>query len=146
MVPIYKLMNLASNELFVMRDDLIPYSFGGNKVRKAMLFFQEIEKGNYDTVVTYGSSSSNHCRIIANMAAARGMHCHIISTESDENAINRKMVALFHADITVCDVTDVAQTIARVMNGYSANGRKAYFCLELNNPTPKNPSTRPYAM
>lgn len=125
--PTYKIGPIQQNEIYIKRDDLIPYSFGGNKVRKAMLFFQEIEKGNYDTVVTYGSSSSNHCRIIANMAAARGMHCHIISTESDENAVNRKMVALFRADITVCDVTDVAQTIARVMNDYSANGRKAYF-------------------
>ncbi len=127
MVPIYKLMELASNEIFVMRDDLIPYSFGGNKVRKAQLFFQEIESGNYDTVVTYGSSSSNHCRIIANMAAARGIHCHIISTEDNNDSANRKMVTLFNADITVCSVADVAQTIEEVMNSYVTEGKQAYF-------------------
>lgn len=90
MVPTYRLMELASNEVFVMRDDLIPYSFGGNKVRKAKLFFEEIDSGNYDTVVTYGSGSSNHCRVIANMAAAKGKHCHIISTEDNNNSANRK--------------------------------------------------------
>lgn len=125
--PIYKLTELASNELFIMRDDLLPYSFGGNKVRKALLFFRDIEEGNYDTVVTYGSSSSNHCRIIANMAAAEGRHCHIISTESANDSINRKMVELFRAEITLCDTANVAQTIESVMREYSAKGNSAYF-------------------
>ena len=125
--PIYKLTEFASNELFIMRDDLLPYSFGGNKVRKALLFFQEIEAGNYDTVVTYGSSSSNHCRIIANMAAAKGRRCHIISTEGASESLNRKMVEIFHADITLCDTTNVAQTIESVMSECSAKGERAYF-------------------
>lgn len=125
--PTYKIGSIQQNEIYIKRDDLIPYSFGGNKVRKAELFFQEIENGNYDTVVTYGSSSSNHCRIIANIAAAKRIHCHIISTESEETTINRKMVELFNADITVCDVANVPQTIAHVMNDYSAKGRKVYF-------------------
>ena len=60
-------------QIYIKRDDMIPYSFGGNKARKGFLCFEEIEKGKYDCVVTYGSSHSNHCRIIANMAAARKM-------------------------------------------------------------------------
>ena len=126
-VPIYKLEEPGSNQLFIMRDDLIPYSFGGNKVRKAVLFFREIEEGQYDTVVTYGSGSSNHCRIIANMAAGKGLHCHIISTESQDGALNRKMVEFFNAEITVCNVEKVADTIEQIMNDYSRRGKRAYF-------------------
>ena len=69
------------NALYIKRDDLIPYSFGGNKARKACLFFEEIDKGAYDCVVTYGSSHSNHCRIVSNMAAARGKKCYLIGPE-----------------------------------------------------------------
>ena len=66
------------NNIYVKRDDLIPYSFGGNKARKGFLFFEEIDKGEFDCVVTYGSSHSNHCRVISNMAAARNMPCYLI--------------------------------------------------------------------
>lgn len=70
--PIVYMGMEQGNKLYIKRDDLVPYSFGGNKARKGVLFFEEIEKGGYDCVVTYGSSHSNHCRIISNMAAARG--------------------------------------------------------------------------
>ena len=67
------------NKLYIMRDDLIPYSFGGNKARKAKLFFEDMKNNGSDSVVTYGSSSSNHCRIIANLAASNKMSCYIIT-------------------------------------------------------------------
>ena len=69
------------NHLYIKREDTIPFSFGGNKARKAQLFFDDIEHGEYDCVVTYGSSSSNHCRVISNMAVAKDMKCYIISPE-----------------------------------------------------------------
>ena len=69
------------NNIYVKRDDLIPYSFGGNKARKGFLFFEEIDKGEFDCVVTYGSSHSNHCRVISNMAAARNMPCYLIAAD-----------------------------------------------------------------
>ena len=71
--PIQKLGETSGNTLFMKREDLIPFSFGGNKARKAEYFFKEIDEGGYDCVVTYGSSSSNHCRVVANLAAARGL-------------------------------------------------------------------------
>lgn len=76
--PIVYMGMEQGNKLYIKRDDLVPYSFGGNKARKGVLFFEEIEKGGYDCVVTYGSSHSNHCRIISNMAAARGL-LHILA-------------------------------------------------------------------
>ena len=69
--PVQKLGRISSNYIFMKREDMIPYSFGGNKARKAMLFFEEIVRGGYNCIVTYGSSHSNHCRVIANMAASR---------------------------------------------------------------------------
>ena len=75
--PIHFVDEINANKLYMKRDDMIPFSFGGNKVRKGNLFFEEIDKGDFDCIVTYGSSHSNHCRIISNMAAMRNMSCYI---------------------------------------------------------------------
>ena len=69
----------GDNHFYIKRDDMLPFSFGGNKVRKAAEFYREIKNSDTDVVMTYGSNSSNHCRIIANMAASMGLACHVIS-------------------------------------------------------------------
>ena len=126
--PIYQLDSISENQLFIKRDDLIPFSFGGNKARKAQLFFEEIDCGTYDCVVTYGSSSSNHCRIVANMAAAREMPCFIISPEeSSEETYNSKMMDAFGAKITVCPVCEVHDTIENKLQSLREQGYNPYF-------------------
>ena len=54
MTPLYFLFSDSNkNNIYIKRDDLIPISFGGNKARKAMNFFKEIDQGEFDCVVTY---------------------------------------------------------------------------------------------
>lgn len=74
------------NRYFIKRDDMLPFSFGGNKARKAAEFYKEIKDSPTDVVMTYGSNGSNHCRIVANMAAAMGLSCHIISPMEDDSS------------------------------------------------------------
>ena len=108
MTIIQNLGEYHSNHLWIKREDLIPFSFGGNKARKAQLFFQEIDMGDYDCVVTYGSGSSNHCRIIANECCRRGIKCFIISPEeASEPTFNSQMMELFGAEITTVPVSEV---------------------------------------
>ena len=127
-VLIQKVGDLLGNALYVKREDLLPISFGGNKSRKAQLFFKEIDAGAYDTVVTYGSSSSNHCRVVANMAAARGMECYIISPEEASHpTFNSAMMELFGAKITVCPVTAVHDTIEQTIARLRSAGKTPYF-------------------
>ena len=125
---VYELKKKSSNSIYIKRDDLIPYSFGGNKVRKAELFFREIDFGNYDCVVTYGSSHSNHCRIVSNMAAKRNIPCHIISPEEvSETTYNSRLMQLFGAEFTVVPVDKVHDTIEEMLNTLKSNGSKPYF-------------------
>ena len=124
---IYKLDSL-NNNLYIKRDDFYPFSFGGNKARKARLFFNEIDNGDYDCVVTYGSSSSNHCRIVANMCAARNICCYIISPqEASDETYNSKLIQLFGAEITVCPVAQVRETIDNKILSLKECGKKPYF-------------------
>lgn len=127
--PIQKLnMRLNDNAVFMKRDDLIPFSFGGNKARKAKLFFEDLESQKSDCVVTYGSSSSNHCRIVANLAAAKGLKCIIISpVETSKTTFNSQMMEFFGAEIISCKVSKVKDTIGGELSRLTKEGYKPYF-------------------
>lgn len=126
--PILFLEENSGNRIYVMRDDLIPFSFGGNKVRKAVLFFQEIDQGTYDTVVTYGSGASNHCRVIANMAAARNMKCVVISTDKACSGMNRHLIVeRFGAQVITCETEKVAKTIDETLRQLKEAGKSPFF-------------------
>ena len=128
MTIIQDLDEYKGNRLFIKREDLIPFSFGGNKARKAQLFFQEITKGDYDCVVTYGSGSSNHCRVIANECCRRGMGCYIIAPqEASEPTFNSQMMELFGAEITMVPVSEVHDTIEGRIAELRDAGKKPYF-------------------
>ncbi len=118
----------GDNQFYMKRDDGIPYSFGGNKARKAAEFYRDIKRAEADTIMTYGSNSSNHCRIIANMAAGMGLACHIISPEENREVLNNtKLVKDFGAVIETCPVTAVAATIENRKAAYVQEGRSPYF-------------------
>ena len=116
------------NHLWIKREDLIPFSFGGNKARKAQLFFQEIEQGDYDCVVTYGSGSSNHCRVVANECRRHGMKCYAISPiEASEPTFNSQMMELFGAEVTTVPVAEVHDTIEEKLTVLKKQGNHPYF-------------------
>ena len=122
--PIYQI----DSNLWVKREDFIPFSFGGNKARKAALFFKEFDQGDFDCVVTYGSSSSNHCRIIANVAASRNIPCYIISPEeSSEQTFNSDLTDYFGAIKRIVPVNRVHDTINDVLSELKSEGKKPYF-------------------
>ncbi len=112
--------NLNNNNFFIKRDDLIGFSFGGNKVRKAEKFKEEIIKKKCDIIVTYGSSESNHCRVIANMSAMLNIKCIIISpSENYKSTNNSQLAEMFGAKIIKVPVDDVSKTIDAVLKKIS---------------------------
>lgn len=124
----YRLGSFYNNELYMKREDLFPYSFGGNKARKAKLFFDEIDRDNYDCIVTYGSSHSNHCRIIANMAVVRNIPCFIIcASEVSEPTFNSKFMELFGAKIIIVSLNEVSLAIEQEIERLKTEGKKPYF-------------------
>lgn len=119
-----------NNNLYIKRDDLLPFSFGGNKARKAMYFLDEIKRTNSDCIITYGSNSSNHCRIIANLAASLKVKCIIISPEEDdESTFNLQMLNYFGADIIRCAISNVSKTIEDTVVAMKCQGYTPYFIM-----------------
>lgn len=128
MTPIQLLGDINGNKLYMKREDLIPYSFGGNKARKSIEFFKEIDKGAYDCVVTYGSSHSNHCRVVSNMAAVRNMRCILVSPkEAFDPTFNSKFMNLFGSEIITTSVDKVRETIEKTLQDLKREGYNPFF-------------------
>lgn len=126
---IQKLKNyFNNNEFFIKREDSFPFSFGGNKSRKGMLFWKEIKKNKSDYIVTYGSSSSNHCRVIANIAVSEGLPCCIISPkEIADETFNKKLMEKFGAKIIFTEIKNVRETIDKTLEDLKKEGFNPFF-------------------
>lgn len=120
--------NFQNNRFYIKREDLIPLSFGGNKARKAYYFLQEMEKQQANCLVTYGSSSSNHCRVIAAVAAAKGYPCLIISPSSQNTpTMNQQLVETLNAKLIFTPLSQVRETIQQTMEQLKHDGLQPYF-------------------
>lgn len=126
--PIYKLGFLEENNLYIKRDDLYPFSFGGNKARKGLLFWKDLKSKNANYIVTYGSSSSNHCRVVSNIASSERIPCIIISPiENNHETYNKKMMEKLGSKILFCEVSKVKETIEMTINQLKEKGYTPYF-------------------
>lgn len=126
--PIQAIWSSTENNLYVKRDDLFPLCMGGNKARKGRLFFKDILGGNADYVVTYGSGSSNHCRVIAGLASQYGLPCLIVSPEeSKHDTANSRMAKTFGAEYRYCPLQQVAEVISAELDMLRKEGRTPYF-------------------
>jgi L-cysteate sulfo-lyase len=65
--------------LLVKRDDVIPFGFGGNKIRKLQLVAAQALAEGADTLITTGGIQSNHARATASVAARMGLQCVLVA-------------------------------------------------------------------
>ena len=54
--------NERNVRLYCKREDLLPFSLGGNKVRIGRAFFKDMMEKGKDCMIVYGNSRSNLCR------------------------------------------------------------------------------------
>jgi 1-aminocyclopropane-1-carboxylate deaminase/D-cysteine desulfhydrase-like pyridoxal-dependent ACC family enzyme/biotin carboxylase len=98
--PIQELYGLkeSGNHFFMKRDDLLGYSFGGNKVRFAEQFFEDMERKNCDSMIIYGNYHSNLCRILSAACAREKIPCYMIYNVDDiqENIQKNVQDSLHH--------------------------------------------------
>jgi len=128
--PIVKIRS-ADNELYMKRDDLLPFSFGGNKVRIAEEFFYDMQRKGKNCIIGYGNARSNLSRAIANMAFSKGIPCHIISPADDDGKRlvtgNSSLVNLCNVKFHECTKNNVSETVESVMKECEAVGLSPYY-------------------
>lgn len=122
----------AGNRIFIKREDLMPFSLGGNKVRIAQAFFEDMRVKNRDTLVGYGNVSSNLCRVLANRCFREKIPCYIIcSHEEHEDATsqtsNSRLMELLGAVLIPCGKDEIADKVDEVMEDLTKQGRRPYY-------------------
>lgn len=130
--PIQELSQIIENcNIFIKREDLIPFSFGGNKFRIARELFLDMERKGCTCIIGYGNARSNLSRVIANMASAKGLPCYIVNPiltdDPFERTNNSKIVALCNAKIITCSNNNVAETVEAVLDECKLEGHNPYY-------------------
>ncbi|NMD37737.1 MAG: pyridoxal-phosphate dependent enzyme [Christensenellaceae bacterium] len=120
-----------NNNLFIKREDLLPFSFGGNKARISLEFMKDMEEKACNHMIAYGGPQSNLCRVISNLCAQKNIPCTIVSLLEeglDPNLFsNYKMAKAFGAEYVYCTRENVAETIKTVMENLTEKGYKPYY-------------------
>lgn len=129
--PIIEIKNDTACNIFMKRDDLLPFSFGGNKVRIANEFFSDMKNKNNDMIIGYGNSRSNFCRVLANMSNYYGVKCCIVSPADDDgNRVetnNSRIVGFCGTDVVLCSKNEVKDTVDSVLTDYKKLGYAPYY-------------------
>lgn len=104
--PLYELYNDDNkNHIFIKREDLIPFSFGGNKVRIAQEFINDLIRQNINCLIGYGNPKSNLSRALSNLCYINNIECHIVCPLEDyvcEKTFNKKLTVLCNAKFHIC--------------------------------------------
>ncbi|MBN1430997.1 MAG: D-cysteine desulfhydrase family protein [Anaerolineae bacterium] len=134
--PIEPLPNLSKYlggvELWIKRDDQTGLATGGNKARKLEYLLGEARKVGADSLITAGSTQSNHARQTAAAAARCGLECHLAlyapdSQPPDQPEGNILLDLLLGATIHWTDEhAPYRQTIRHIEEKLKAAGRRPY--------------------
>ncbi|MDQ7033359.1 MAG: pyridoxal-phosphate dependent enzyme [Anaerolineae bacterium] len=90
--PLQYLEHLSKNldvNVYIKRDDLTDLTFGGDKPRKLEYEIAQAQKQGADTLVTCGSSQSNHARLTTAAARRVGMDCVVVVESRPMASISR---------------------------------------------------------
>lgn len=125
--PIHYLPRISSElgvQVLVKRDDLSPIPGGGNKYRKLMRILSALPSDT-SVVVTNGDVNSNHCRVLALLAARRGLGCELVlhgQHRVSHAAPNLRLAELSGARIRVVDPSEIANEVSRIAAEREAHG------------------------
>ncbi len=128
--PFYRLNNLSEHlniDLWVKRDDLIPFYLGGNKVRKNLQILADSTE-SFDVLITNGGSESNHARVVALLGAQIGCRVELVlhgskPTVSQYNG-NFYFLNTSGASLSYVESKDISGKIEQLKLFHQLNGRK----------------------
>ena len=118
------------NRIFFKRDDLQPFSFGGNKVRIAWEFLADMRAKGCDAMIMYGDRRSNLCRILSAMCRMEGVPCSMIATSehgSEEASFNEKILSLYDVPVRFTEKNAIAEAVDAELLRFKEEGRKPYY-------------------
>ena len=126
--PLEFIDNLFDNKIYIKREDKLPFSYGGNKVRFAEAFLKDMNKKGKNALIAYGSKSSNLCRVLAQMCYDNQIPCAVVYSESTTSQTNNsRLVTKLNVREYLCDKTSVAETIGLAVKDFEQQGLNPYY-------------------
>lgn len=123
--PLHELPHLSAAlggpRIFVKRDDLSGLALGGNKCRKLEYVLGDALQKGVDTLITSGSSQSNHALQTAAAARKLGMEAYLILVKGMhvETQGNLLLQNILNSTVNILEVADPSEmftTMPRKMN------------------------------
>lgn len=130
--PIHLLYRDGQNNcIYAKREDLLPFSFGGNKVRIGLELMADMKSAGCDHMIAYGNARSNLCRVLSNLCAMENLPCTILSPADDDgttaDSFNQQMCRTFGAEIVPCLKTGVRDTVEAALENSRTKGQTPYY-------------------
>ncbi|MDW7669643.1 MAG: D-cysteine desulfhydrase family protein [Bacillota bacterium] len=130
--PIHKLDNISKDlgcNIYIKRDDMTGYAFGGNKLRKLDYLLKDALDRGCDTLLTYGGPQTNHGRLTASVAARFGMKSIIIMEGKRPEVASGNIILdlMMKADLYFADSIEKKDSLRQeVIKEYESQGHKIY--------------------
>ena len=119
------------NEFYMKRDDLLPFSFGGNKVRFADKFVEDMRRKHCDSMIIYGNYHSNLCRILSALCAELQMPCYMIhnteDVKEDKETFNSRMIKKAGVKEIACRKQGIADAVKQAVAELTEMGYRPYY-------------------
>lgn len=118
-------------EVWIKRDDLTGFAFGGNKVRPLEVLVADALDRRCDHVVGCGGPGSNLCSALAAAAATAGLDCTLVLYGAEPASAHPNLATMraFGAQIVFTGDADRSATpehAARIADGLRAGGCRPY--------------------
>ena len=130
--PVQKLRyNDGKNTFYMKRDDLLPFAFGGNKVRFARKFVENMQEEHCDSMIIYGNYHSNLCRILATLCHELEIPCYMIHNTEDikdnRETSNSRIIRKMGVVEIPCGKAGIAAAVEQAMAELREKGYKPYY-------------------
>lgn len=141
--PLHKLEHLSAElglNFYIKRDDLTDLTLGGDKPRKLEYEIAQALENGADTLITCGSSQSNHARLTTAAARRLGLDCLVVLSRDQWQRLqgNLLTVYLMGADVHLVESADhwdlEAQAMA-LMAELETQGKKPHY-IPISGSTP----------
>lgn len=119
------------NHFYMKREDLLPYSFGGNKVRFAQKFIEDMKREHCDSMIIYGNYHSNLCRILATLCYQLHLPCYMVhnteDVKEDKETENSRIIRSMGVTEIPCKKTEIADAVQKAVDELREKGCKPYY-------------------